>query len=205
MFTGLVDDIGTIGSVRESDAGREFRIACRYDDLSLGESVACDGACLTVRDAGAGWFTVAAVITTLDRTTIASWQEGKRINLERSLRASDRLGGHIVQGHVDAVGRVIACRQHGDARLIDIAVPPEIDELLVPHGAIAVDGVSLTVNDLPTPRVLQLSIIEYTLRHTTLGELVPGVGVNLEGDLVGKYVRRLVGGYDRNGNREPGT
>ena len=192
MFTGLVDDVGTITEVAEVDAGREFRIACRYDDLSLGESIACQGACLTVREAGAGWFTVAAVVTTLDRTAIAGWGKGRRLNLERSLRAGDRLGGHIVQGHVDAVGEVLDCRQRGDAWLIDVAVPPKIDELLVPHGAIAVDGVSLTVNALPAPRVLQLSIIEYTLRHTTLGDLVPGDRVHLEGDVVGKYVRRLV-------------
>jgi riboflavin synthase len=205
MFTGLVEDIGTITDVSDSDAGREFRVTCRYDDLALGESIACQGACLTVRDAGPGWFTVAAVVTTLDRTTIASWQKGKQINLERSLRSGDRLGGHIVQGHVDGVGEVLASRRRGDALLIDVAVPTEIDELLVPHGAIAVDGVSLTVNELPAPQVLQLSIIEYTMRHTTLGELGPGDRVQLEGDVVGKYVRRLVGAYrQQDGRRETG-
>ena len=192
MFTGLVDDVGTITAVRDVDAGREFRIACRYDDLAPGESIACDGACLTVRELGPGWFTVAAVVTTLQRTTIASWGAGRRINLERSLRAGDRLGGHIVQGHVDGVGEVLATEQRGDAWLIDVAVTPDVDELLVPHGAVAVDGVSLTVNELPRPGVLQLSVIEFTLRHTTLGELRPGDRVHLEGDVVGKYVRRLV-------------
>lgn len=192
MFTGLVDDVGTITEVRDAEAGREFRVACRYDDLAPGESIACNGACLTVRDHGAGWFTVAAVVTTLDRTTIARWGTGTRVNLERALRASDRLGGHIVQGHVDGVGTVLRVGQHADARLIDIAVSPEIDELLVPHGAITVDGVSLTVNDLPAPGELQLSIIEYTLRQTTLGELAVGDPVHLEGDVIGKYVRRLM-------------
>lgn len=195
MFTGLVEDVGTIVGVEENEAGREFRIACRYDDLALGESIACAGACLTVRDRGPGWFTVAAVVTTLGRTTIGDWGEGRRLNLERSLRAGDRLGGHIVQGHVDGVGEVLATAQRGDAWLIDIAVPTEIAELLVPHGSICVDGVSLTVNEIPRSGVLQVSIIEYTLRHTTLGALAVGDRVHLEGDVVGKFVRSLVRPY----------
>ncbi|MBK6842200.1 MAG: riboflavin synthase [Gemmatimonadaceae bacterium] len=195
MFTGLVDDVGTITAVEESTAGREFRIACRYDDLAPGESIACAGACLTVREFGPGWFTVAAVVTTLDRTTVASWGIGRRLNLERSLRAGDRLGGHIVQGHVDGVGEVVATSRRDDAWLIDIAVPSAIAELLVPQGSICVDGVSLTVNAIPRPGVLQVSIIEYTLRHTSLGDLSVGDRVHLEGDVVGKYVRSLMGPY----------
>lgn len=195
MFTGLVDDVGRITAVRESEAGREFTVSCTYRDLQAGESIACQGACLTVREFGDGWFTVAAVVTTLDRTTIGSWELGRRLNLERSLRAGDRLGGHLVQGHVDGVGTVRATAQRDDAWLIDIDVPPDIAELLVPHGSVCVDGVSLTVNALPAPGVLQVSIIEYTRRHTTLGELVPGDRVHLEGDVVGKYVRALVGPY----------
>ena len=101
MFTGLIDDVGTITAVREGEAGREFRVACRYEDLALGESIACQGACLTVREAGDGWFGVAAVVTTLDRTTVATWNVGRRLNLERAMRLGDRLGGHLVQGHVD--------------------------------------------------------------------------------------------------------
>jgi len=202
MFTGLVEDVGTITGVESNDAGREFRIACRYDDLALGESIACAGACLTVRDHGAGWFTVAAVATTLGRTTIGDWREGRRINLERSLRAGDRLGGHIVQGHVDGVGNVLATARSGDAWLIDIAVPADVAELLVPHGSVCVDGVSLTVNEIPRPGVLQVSIIEYTLRHTTLGDLAAGDRVHIEGDVVGKFVRTLVRPYLPGG---PGT
>ena len=195
MFTGLVDDVGTITNVDVTEAGREFRIACRYDDLDPGESIACSGACLTVREHGVGWFTVAAVVTTLGRTTIGDWAVGRRVNLERSLRAGDRLGGHIVQGHVDGVGAVLSTATSGDAWLIDIAVPPEIAELLVPHGSVCVDGVSLTVNEIPRPGVLQVSIIEYTLRHTTLGALTVGDRVHLEGDVVGKYVRALAAPY----------
>ena len=192
MFTGLVDDVGVVTAVRESAAGRELDIRTRYEDLADGESVACNGACLTVRERGVGWFTVAAVETTLLRTTIGRWHDGTRVNLERAMRLDDRLGGHLVQGHVDGVGLVQSVRQAGDARLVDVTVPEEIDQLVVLHGSIAVDGVSLTVNAAPTAGVLQLSLIEYTMRHTTLGDLVAGDAVQLEGDLIGKYVRRLM-------------
>jgi riboflavin synthase len=183
--------------VSDGDAGRELAVRCRYEDLASGESIALNGACLTVREHAAEWFTVAAVVTTLERTTIGRWRAGTRLNLERALRLGDRLGGHVVQGHVDGVGRVVEVRDHGDARLIDVALPTEVAELLVPHGSITVDGVSLTVNALPAPGVVQLSIIEYTLHHTTLGDLAAGDRVHVEGDVIGKYVRQLVGPYVR--------
>jgi riboflavin synthase len=192
MFTGLVDDIGTIVAIRTTEAGREFDVRTTYADLAIGESIACNGACLTVREHGPGWFRVAAVVTTLDRTTIGDWREGTRLNLERALALGDRLGGHLVQGHVDGVGEVLATARRQDALLIDVRVPPEVDELLVPHGSITVDGVSLTVNALPAPGVLQLSIIEHTERQTTLGALQAGDRVHVEADILGKYVRRLL-------------
>lgn len=191
MFTGIVDDIGTVESASETPAGREFRVRCRYTDLAPGESIALNGACLTVRETAAGWFTVAAVTTTLERTTMASWTSGTRVNLERSLRASDRLGGHIVQGHVDGVGRVLRVGRQGTALLVDIAVPPEVRGLIVPQGSIALDGVSLTVNAVPAEGEARVSIIEYTERHTTLGRLAPGDPLHVEGDVVGRYVRAL--------------
>jgi riboflavin synthase len=196
VFTGLIDDVGTIARVETTEAGREFRIECRYDDLQAGESIAVNGACLTVREFGPRWFTVAAVTTTLDRTTTGSWTAGKRVNLERALRVGDRLGGHFVQGHVDGVANVENVRRHGDAVLVDLALPPELAELMVQHGSVAVDGVSLTVNDLAshgeTP-ALQLSLIEFTLRHTTFGELRVGDRVHIEADMLGKYVQALLG------------
>jgi riboflavin synthase len=195
MFTGLVDAVGTIERVTETEAGREFLVRARYDDLTDGESVAINGACLTVRDLADGRFTVAAVVTTLGRTTMADWAEGKRVNLERALKASDRLGGHIVQGHVDGVGTVRRVERFEDALLVDVTVPPQIAELLVPHGSITIDGVSLTVNATPEPSVVQLSLIEYTLRHTTLGSLAVGDAVHVEGDVIGKYVRQLMTPY----------
>ena len=192
MFTGLIDDVGRIASVAPTDAGREFRIECRYADLAAGESIAVNGACLTVRDYGPQWFTAAAVTTTLERTTMGAWAAGARVNLERALRVGDRLGGHFVQGHVDGVATVELVVQRGDARLIDLALPSGLAELMVPHGSLAVDGVSLTVNDLPGPGTVQLSLIDYTLRHTTLGALAVGDRVHVEADMLGKYVQRLL-------------
>jgi len=195
MFTGLIDDVGTIEAVESAPAGRTFRVRCSYQDLSEGESVALNGACLTVRTCGNGWFTVAAVATTLERTNLRSWGTGTRINLERALRADGRLGGHIVLGHVDDVGTVVAQAQREDAWLVDIGVPPEWGDVFVPHGSLAVDGVSLTVNECPAPNVVQISLIEYTLRRTTLGALGLGDSVHLEADVIGKYVRQLVAPY----------
>jgi riboflavin synthase len=195
VFTGLIDDVGTISDVSATDAGREFRIECRYADLIAGESIALNGACLTVREFGSHWFTVAAVTTTLERTTIGGWDTGRRVNLERAMRLGDRLGGHFVQGHVDGVAAVEDVRQHGDARLIDLALPPALAELMVQHGSVTVDGVSLTVNDIGArdrPDVLQISLIEYTLRHTTLGDSKVGDQVHIEADMLGKYVQRLL-------------
>jgi len=195
MFTGLIDDVGVVERVERTEAGRELRVASRYTGLVAGESIAVNGACLTVREHGDGWFTVAAIVTTLERTTIGSWEAGRRVNLERALRLGDRLGGHMVQGHVDAVGVVEASRRRDDALLVDLRLPDELEPLMVPHGSVAVDGVSLTVNALPAPGILQLSLIEYTWTHTTLGALRPGDGVHVEADMIGKYVRQLVAPY----------
>jgi riboflavin synthase len=195
VFTGLVDDVGTIARLATTNAGLEFRIRCRYDDVMDGESIAVNGVCLTVRERGPRWFTAAAMTTTIGRTTMGEWVLGRRVNLERSLRIGDPLGGHIVQGHVDGVGAVRDVRQAGDARLIDVALPPSIADLAVPRGSIALDGVSLTVSELPDPTTVRVSLIEYTLRHTTLGDLTPGHGVHVEGDIIGKYVQRLLAAY----------
>jgi riboflavin synthase len=192
VFTGLIDDVGTITSVADTSAGRELRIACRYGDLQAGESIAVNGACLTVLQHAPGSFTVAAIATTLGRTTVGGWTAGRRVNLERALRVGDRLGGHFVQGHVDGVATVHGSRQAGDARLVDLALPAGLAELMVQHGSVAVDGVSLTVNDLPAPGVLQVSLIDYTMRHTTLGTLSTGDEVHVEADMLGKYVQRLL-------------
>jgi riboflavin synthase len=196
MFTGLIEQVGEVENVRQTDAGRELRIRAPFIDLTAGESIAVNGACLTVREFGDDWFEAAAVTTTLERTTIGDWKKGNRVNLERALRASDRLGGHIVQGHVDCVGGVATVERHGDALLIDVSIPSAFEPLFVLHGSVAIDGVSLTVNDLK-PQGVQVSLIEYTVRHTNLGELRPGSRVHVEADIIAKHVRRMLEPYLR--------
>lgn len=196
MFTGLIQGIGEVELVRETPAGREIRVRCPFVDLADGESIALNGACLTVRSAGDGWFEAAAVLTTLERTAIGDWNKGTRVNLERALRAGDRLGGHIMQGHVDCVAVVSSRGERGDAVVIDVELPTALEPLFVLHGSVAIDGVSLTVNEL-VPRGLQVALIDYTLRHTTLGALTTGSRVHVEADVLAKHVRRLLEPYLR--------
>ena len=198
MFTGLIEHVGEVQKTGDTPAGRELRISAPFTDLRSGDSVAVNGACLTVRGAGEGWFEAAAILTTLERTTIGDWKKGARVNLERALRADSRLGGHIVQGHVDCVAAVLARTERGDALLLDLDVPAFMEPLFAPHGSIAVDGVSLTVNEL-RPGGLQVALVEYTLRNTTLGELRVGSRVHVEADVIAKHVRRLLEPYLREG------
>ena len=188
MFTGLVSAVGIVRSAQAAQGGRTLGIAAPWPDVALGESIAVDGACLTVTRRARGRFTVHVVATSLARTAFASYRRGRRVNLERALRVGDRLGGHMVEGHVDGVGTVRRVRRADDAVLVDIAVPAPVARVSVPLGAIAVDGVSLTVNALPGRRVVQVSLIPYTFEHTTLGRLGPGDRVHLEGDALGKRV-----------------
>ena len=192
MFSGLVSAIGTVRAVRKTPRGLAVTITAPYRGLAVGESVAVDGACLTVVARGKGAFTVEAIGTTRGRTKIGDYRAGAAVNLERALRMSDRLGGHLVSGHVDAVGRVAGRREAGDALLLDIRVPAAVGALCVPHGSITVDGVSLTINALPRRGVVQVALIPHTRRATTLGAAGPGARVHLEADLVGKFVRQLV-------------
>jgi riboflavin synthase len=192
MFTGIVTAIGRVRQVTPRDGGLEMAIAAPYPDLVSGESVAVDGACLTVEQAAPEQFTVHLIATTLERTRFAEYRPGQPVNLERALQAGDRLGGHLVQGHVDAVGEILRVGQHQDARLLDIAAPPEVAGVSVPLGSITVDGVSLTVNAMPNAATIQISLIPFTLQHTTLADRQPGDRVHLEADTIGKYVRALL-------------
>ena len=196
MFTGLIERIGEVEDARDTAAGREVRIRAAFTDLRNGDSIAVNGACLTIRNVGAGWFEAAAVLTTLERTTIGDWSRGARVNLERAMRADARLGGHIVQGHVDCVAAVTSRAERGDAVVIDLDLPSGLAPLFVLHGSVAVDGVSLTVNDL-RPGGLQVSLVEYTLRNTTLGDLRAGSRVHVEADVIAKHIRRLMEPYLR--------
>lgn len=192
MFTGIVTAVGRVREARPAEGGRDIVIEAPYDDLADGESIAVDGACLTVTGHAPGWFGVHAVATTLERTRFATLAAGDRVNLERALRVGDRLGGHLVQGHVDGIGEVTSVQRRDDAVLVDVSVPDAVFEVSVPLGSITVDGVSLTVNAIPGPGVVQVSLIPFTLQHTTLGERRAGDTVHLEGDTVGKYVGELV-------------
>lgn len=195
MFTGIVEEIGTLQGVREVGNGAVFTIAAEtvLDGMGLGDSVAVDGACLTVTALPDGAFTVQAVGTTLGRTTFGEFHEGRRVNLERAVALGQRLGGHVVQGHVDGLGTVESIRREEELVLIEFTMPEDVAAVTVLHGSITVNGVSLTVNELPRPGVCQVSIIPFTWEHTNLADLAEGDAVNLEGDTIGKYVRHLLG------------
>jgi riboflavin synthase len=187
--------------VRRTARALAITIAAPYRGLKVGESIAVDGACLTVVATRAGTFTVQAVVTTRGRTSFGDYRAGRAVNLERALRASDRLGGHLVAGHVDGVGRVLKRAVLGDAVLLDIRAPKLVAELSVLHGSIAVDGVSMTVNAIPARGVIQISVIPHTLRVTTLGRARVGTRVHLEADQVAKFVRQLARPYRAAGAR----
>ena len=202
MFTGIITAVGQVSRRAERDGGLELTVATPWADLAPGESVAVDGACLTVQsivpgpsDHGAAQrssFTAHIIRTSLDRTNFSTYDVGRRVNLERAVQVGDRLGGHLVQGHVDGVGSVQRVAQREDARLLDVSVPTEVARVSVPLGSVTVDGVSLTVNAIPTPGVIQISLIPFTLQHTTLGERRSGDRVHLEADTIGKYVAELL-------------
>ncbi|HET9066683.1 MAG TPA: riboflavin synthase [Gemmatimonadales bacterium] len=200
MFTGIIGPMGVVrGLSRETDR-LVLEIAAPWDDLILGESIAVNGACLTVAAIDPGAFTVHIVATSLGRTTFGAIEVGRRVNLERALQLGDRLGGHLVQGHVDGVGTVVSVTTSGDTRLIEVTMPPDVAAVTIPLGSITVDGVSLTANALPTPHLVQLSLVPFTLEHTTLGQLMPGDAVHLEGDLIGKHVRHQAGVWQSKGD-----
>jgi riboflavin synthase len=194
VFTGIIEEVGTLLSVDPLEGGKAFRIGASstLEGLALGDSVSINGACHTVTDIHAGGFVVQSVATTLQRTALGTYQAGKRLNLERAMRLGDRLDGHLVQGHVDAVGEVRRVERRGEHVLIDFTLPPLVAETSILHGSIALDGVSLTINALPDPGSAQVSIIPHTWQVTSLSDLRAGDPVNLEGDMIGKYVRQLL-------------
>jgi riboflavin synthase len=194
MFTGIITAVGQVSRRSILEGGLELTIAHPYGELDLGESIAVDGACLTVQSRSAGEFTAHIIRTSLDRTNFESYAVGRRLNLERALQVGDRLGGHFVQGHVDGLGMVERVSEREDARLLDLRVAAEVARVSVPLGSLAVDGVSLTINAIPTPGAIQISLIPFTLQHTTLGERRAGDRVHLEADAIGKYVAELLRG-----------
>jgi riboflavin synthase len=193
MFTGIISDVGRVRAITPGgDTG--FTIATAYDarELALGASIACAGVCLTVTGKGEGWFTVQASAETRARSTLGGWRVGTPVNLERALKVGDELGGHIVSGHVDAVATIIDQRPEGDSLRFTFEVPPAFERAIAPKGSVALDGVSLTVNEVDGRR-FGVNIIPFTRSNTTFGTAEPGDRVNLEIDVLARYVARLLG------------
>ena len=195
MFTGIITDIGTIDAIdRRGDL--RVRIGTRYDTASidLGASIACSGACLTVVDKGPGWFAVDVSDETIARTAGAVWADGARINLERALRVGDELGGHIVTGHVDGVGTIVSADPVGGSIALKVKVPDDLAGYLAPKGSVALDGISLTVNtveDTTDGTIIALNIIPHTAEMTTFETLAPGRPLNIEIDVLARYLGRM--------------
>jgi riboflavin synthase len=195
MFTGLIEEIATIADAQPIARGRRFRVRASSGlDLSPGDSVALSGVCLTVesRDPGRGLFQVSATGETVRRTTAKRWRAGTRLHLERALKLGDRLGGHLVQGHVEAIGRVARAARDGDGFMLAIALPREVSRYVLLKGSIAIDGVSLTVA-VRVGSECRIQIVPETLRRTLLGTYRAGREVNIEADMLGKYAESLAG------------
>jgi riboflavin synthase len=194
MFTGLISDVGTVERIAPRQGGVRLTLrprALAVDDLELGESVACSGCCLTVAERGGGLVSFDAVPETVSRTTIGTWRPGTTVNLERALAVGDRLGGHLVAGHVDAVGQVVGRIPEGQGARLTVSLPASIAALVAEKGSIAIDGISLTVARAHRDR-FEVALIPETLARTTLGAVGPGTPVNLEADIVARHVARLL-------------
>jgi len=190
MFTGIIEETGTVEAVTPTSNGRRIAIRATrvLENVQLGDSIAIDGVCQTVVKFSNDRFEVEAIGTTLERTTVGEWQPGRQVNLERALALGARLGGHLVQGHVDGTGTVLGVRREGEHVLVDVALPEVVAEVTVLHGSITIDGVSLTVNARPAPDCVQVALIPFTWQHTNLQRLAAGMRVNLEGDMLGRFV-----------------
>ena len=193
MFTGIITNIGAVREIRPG-GDTTFVIETNLDlaDLALGASIACSGVCLTAIDHGVNWFAVQASAETLSRSTLKHWRAGSRVNLERALKVGDELGGHIVSGHVDAVAEIVERRQEGDSERFGFRVPDEFARAVASKGSVALDGVSLTVNEVQGNR-FGVNFIPHTLAHTTFGAAKIGDSINFELDMLARYVARLTG------------
>ena len=192
MFTGIITDLGRVRSVSPGGVTR-IVLETAYDTaaIAMGASIACNGACLSVVDKGPGWFAVDASAETLARTTIGSWGPGTPVNLERPLKLGDELGGHLVSGHVDGLAEITERRPDGDSLRFEIRVPAAFQRFIAPKGSVALDGVSLTVNEVEG-ELFGVNIIPVTQRETSFGKLAPGERVNLEIDMLARYLARLM-------------
>ena len=191
MFTGIVTDVGRVRAVQQTDRDVRFEIETGFDTASIdiGASISHAGVCLTVVETGPGWFAVEVSGETLGTTTLGGWREGRRINLERAARVGDELGGHIVSGHVDGVGEVVSVAAEGGSHRVRVRVPRPLHRFIAPKGSVTLEGVSLTVNEVEDD-ILGVNLIPHTWDVTTLGELAPGARVNLEIDMLARYLAR---------------
>jgi len=191
MFTGIVTDVGRVRAVRDTNRDRRFEIQSGLDlaSVDIGASVSHAGCCLTVVEKGDGWFAVEVSGETLAVSTLGDWREGRRVNLERAARLGDELGGHIVSGHVDGIGEVVSVEAEGGSHRVRMRVPRPLHRFVAPKGSITVEGVSLTVNEVEDD-VFGVNLIPHTWDVTTLGELKPGSRVNLEIDMLARYLAR---------------
>jgi len=197
MFTGIVTDVGTVRSAEQrGDLRLVIETSYDMDTVEIGASIACSGACLTVVDKGDDWFAVDLSGETISKTAPDRWREGARINLERPLRLGDEIGGHIVTGHVDAVGEVVGAVAEGDSKRIEIGVPRALGPMIAAKGSVALDGVSMTVNlvrdGADGSTHFTVNVIPHTAQHTTLGELAPERQLNVEVDVLARYINRML-------------
>ena len=197
MFTGIVTDVGTVRSAEQrGDLRLVVGTAYDLDSVDLGASIACSGVCLTVVDKGEDWFAVDVSGETVSRSAADHWREGAKLNLERALRLGDELGGHIVTGHVDAVAEVVNISPEGDSMRLEIRVPQALTPMIAPKGSITIDGVSLTVNDVRDGEDgstdFSVNIIPHTAQHTSFGDLKPGQQLNVEVDVLARYIDRML-------------
>ncbi|MGR3320802.1 MAG: riboflavin synthase [Pseudooceanicola sp.] len=193
MFTGIVTDIGTVRELeRRGDLRARIATAYDTDGIDIGASIACDGVCLTVIETGPDWFDVEISAETVEKTTVGhnGWHEGRRLNLERALKVGDELGGHIVSGHVDGVAEIMSMTDEGDSTRVEFRAPDGLAKFIAPKGSVALNGTSLTVNDVDGAR-FGVNLIPHTKEVTTWGDVKVGDGVNLEVDTMARYVARL--------------
>jgi riboflavin synthase len=197
MFTGIVTDVGTVRSAEQrGDLRLVIATGFDMDTVDLGASIACSGACLTVVDKGEDWFAVDVSGETVSKTAADHWREGARLNLERSLRLGDEIGGHIVTGHVDSVGHLVRVTPEGDSKRVEISIPRALGPMIAAKGSVALDGVSMTVNEVRDledgSTYFSVNVIPHTAQNTTLGDLAEGRQLNVEVDVLARYIDRMI-------------
>lgn len=194
MFTGIVEEVGTLLSIETAGAGVRLKIGCEkvLEDVKLGDSIATNGVCLTVSSFGAGYFVADVMRQTISLTGFSGFSRGSHVNLERALRLSDRLGGHLVAGHVDGIGRVVFVKSGENDTRVTVEAEDKEMVYIIPQGSVAIDGMSLTVADVEAPNLFTVSIIPTTMRETIIAEYRVGTVVNLETDMVGRYLHHFM-------------